>query len=80
MCESCGGHELRLTKATLIVEGMSCDHCRKAVEKSVRALPGMVAAEVDLTSRTLTVEYEAGKVGPGAIRLAVEEAGFTIGL
>ena len=78
MGQSCGGNNIRLTKAAIIVEGMSCDHCKKAVEKSVRALPGMVLAEVDLAAKMLTVEYDGGKVGQDDIKLAVEEAGFSV--
>jgi copper chaperone CopZ len=67
-----------MTKTTITVEGMSCDHCKRAVEKAVRALPGMILAEVDLAAKTLKVEYDGGILGPDAIKLAVEEAGFSV--
>ena len=38
----------------------------------------MLAATVDLAAKTLSVEYDADKTGPAAIRGAVEEAGFTV--
>lgn len=60
------------------VTGMSCNHCKMAVEKEVRALPGMRLAEVDLASGTLKVEYDGEQTGPAAIRAAVEEAGFGV--
>ena len=67
-----------IQKETYIVDGMSCNHCKMAVEKEVKALPGMVAATVDLAQKTLSVEYDGDKTGPAAIRGAVEEAGFTV--
>ena len=67
-----------IKKETYIVEGMSCNHCKMAVEKEVKALPGMVAATVDLAQKMLNVEYDGTKTGPAAIRGAVEEAGFTV--
>ena len=60
------------------VEGMSCNHCKMAVEKEVGALPGMRTALVDLAAKTLKVEYDGEKTNPEAIRGAVEEAGFTV--
>lgn len=59
------------------VEGMSCNHCKMAVEKEVGALAGMRLAEVDLVAKTLKVEYDDEKTNPAEIRLAIEEAGFT---
>lgn len=62
---------------TIIVEGMSCNHCRQAVEKAVRALPGVIAAEVDLAAKTLRVEFDGAAVSLTDIRAAVDDAGFT---
>ncbi len=59
------------------IEGMSCNHCKMAVEKEVKALAGMRLAEVDLAAKTLRVEYDEQKTNPTEIRLAIEEAGFT---
>jgi len=39
----------------------------------------MLAAAVDLASKKLTVEYDGEKTNPEAIKMAVEEAGFTVG-
>lgn len=60
------------------VEGMSCNHCKMAVEKEVGALPGMLSAVVDLGEKSLKVEYDGAKTNPESIRKAVEEAGFTV--
>ena len=67
-----------IKKETYIVDGMSCNHCKMAVEKVVKALPGMASATVDLAKKTLSVEYDGDKTGPAAIRGAVEEAGFAV--
>lgn len=59
------------------VEGMSCNHCKMAVENEVGSLAGVRAAEVDLAAKTLKVEYDDAKTNPAAIRLAIDEAGFS---
>ena len=69
---------MTIKKESFTVEGMSCNHCKMAVEKEVKALPGMLLATVDLTAKMLKVEYEEGKTSPAAIKAAVEEAGFTV--
>ena len=68
---------MALHKETITVEGMSCNHCKQAVEKAVKAVPGVVAAQVDLTAKSLEVEYDAATTGNAAIKTAVEDAGFT---
>ena len=69
---------MTIKKESFTVGGMSCNHCKMAVEKEVKALPGMISATVDLAAKMLNVEYDEGKTTPAAIKAAVEEAGFTV--
>ena len=62
----------------IIVEGMSCGHCKSSVEKSVRSLPGVIGAEVDLATKTLSVQVDTGKTTLEQIKEAVDEQGFTV--
>ncbi len=56
------------------VEGMSCDHCVRAVTEEVSALPGVSKAEVALAGKSLTVTSDE-PVDFAAIKEAVAEAG-----
>lgn len=38
---------MAMTEEVLKVQGMSCNHCKMAVEKAVKNLPGVSAAEVE---------------------------------
>lgn len=78
MCKTCGCHGGNLQKQTLTVEGMSCGHCQSAVEKAVRGLPGVMAAEVDLAAKTLKVEFDPAKSALTSIKQAVEDAGYSV--
>jgi len=69
---------MTMKKESYTVEGMSCSHCKMAVENEVKVLPGMLSAVVDLAAKTLKVEYDGEKTTPEAIKAAVEEAGFTV--
>ena len=59
----------------LEIEGMSCSHCVAAVGKALRDLPGVEVKNVSIG--TAQVSYEADKVSPDDIVLAVEDAGYT---
>jgi copper chaperone CopZ len=63
--------------ATLSIGGMSCGHCAAAVEKALKAIPGVHAAQVNLEARQAVIEYVAGEVVPGMLKDAVTKAGYT---
>ncbi len=79
MCKICGcfGHS-KVESLVLNVSGMSCDHCKKAVEQSVLGLHGVLAAEADVTKGILTVQYNQHKNLVENIKKAVQEAGYDI--
>jgi copper chaperone len=78
MCKDCGCNSNKLEKIKLNVKGMSCNHCKNAVEKAVRGLPGVMAAEVDLAAGLLTVDLDSAKTTITEIKQAVEEAGYEV--
>jgi Cu+-exporting ATPase len=63
-------------KQTYHVTGMSCAACAAAVEKSVRKLPGVKRADVNLLANKLSVEIDPEIVTPADIMRAVEKAGY----
>lgn len=65
-------------KKTVQVEGMQCDHCKRAVEGAVGALAGVTKAQVDLAAKTLTLEYDETRVTDAMIAEAVEDEGFSV--
>jgi copper chaperone len=63
---------------TITVEGMSCDHCKMAVTKAVRALQGVGSVEVSLENKTVSVDFEESAVAPEAIKQAIEAQGYEV--
>ena len=59
----------------LEIEGMSCSHCVASVTQALRELPGVEVKNVSIGAAQ--VSYEADKVSPEDIVLAVEDAGYT---
>ncbi|MGY1622762.1 heavy-metal-associated domain-containing protein [Geodermatophilus sp. SYSU D00965] len=66
-----------MSTATYTVVGMTCNHCVTAVTEEVSAVPGVTTVDVDLASGGLTVTTTE-PVDEGAVRAAVEEAGYEI--
>jgi copper chaperone len=61
----------------LNVSGMSCGHCKTAVENALRRQQGVRAATVDLQRNTAEVEYDPSAVSPQTLTAAVAEEGYT---
>ncbi len=65
-------------KATLNVQGMTCGHCKKAVNGALLELDGVETVEVDLASGKVEVEYDESKVTVDQMNEAVEEQGYDV--
>lgn len=63
------------TMVRLTIEGMMCNHCRKRVEDTLNALPG-VRATVDLKAKQAVID--AGTTSADALAKAVTDAGYTV--
>lgn len=64
-----------MSKIVLKVEGMSCNHCKMAVEKAAREVTGVEDAQVDLKQKELVV---TGNVSREQLVEAVIKAGYEV--
>ena len=62
-------------ETVLKVEGMMCTHCKAAVEKACKAVPGVEDAVVDLRAKTVTV---SGNADVAALKKAITDADFEV--
>lgn len=67
-----------MTEKTFEVRGMSCAHCKRAVEEELDGLSGVEHSEADFEKDTVKVRYDEARVTTADIRGAVEEAGYTL--
>jgi len=67
-----------MKKMTLGITGMTCASCAKAVERSVRKIDGIIAADVNIATEKLTVEFDDTKTGLERIKEAVVKAGYGV--
>jgi copper chaperone len=59
---------------TYTVSGMSCGHCKAAVEGEVGRVPGVDSVVADLDSKLVVVRGES--LEDEALRAAIDEAGY----
>ncbi|NLT38859.1 MAG: copper chaperone CopZ [Clostridiales bacterium] len=67
-----------MEKSVLKVEGMSCEHCVRAITKAVGALPGVGSVAVDLKARTVTVEHDPAQTALPKIKAEIEDQGYDV--
>ena len=60
----------------MLVEGMSCNHCKMSVERAISAVPGVSACVVDLANKTATITLRED-VADEKLMEAVRNADFT---
>ncbi len=61
---------------TFPVEGMTCASCVNRIERALKAVPGVRAAEVNLATEKARVTLNDGEIDLGTIIAAVEKAGY----
>ncbi len=70
------GYLVMNSELTLRVRGMTCTSCAGHVERALKALPGVEDALVNLDAGTARVKYVAGAVSLGAMKEALQQAGY----
>lgn len=64
-----------MTTRTYFVPGISCGHCKAAIEGELAPLDGVESALVDIDAKTVTVTGDIAEVD---VRSAVDEAGYEV--
>ncbi|MCD8838892.1 copper chaperone CopZ [Staphylococcus arlettae] len=67
-----------MTTETIQVEGMSCDHCKQAVEGALTNLSGVSTAKVDLTAGNVQIDYDNEQVEVTDMKSAIEDQGYDV--
>ncbi|MDR2296292.1 MAG: heavy metal translocating P-type ATPase [Clostridiales Family XIII bacterium] len=65
-----------MERRILSIRGMTCAACAQRIERTVRKLPGVAQAGVNLAGEKLFVEYDAAALRLAAIKEAVHKLGY----
>ena len=63
---------------TLSVQGMTCGGCVASVTRVLKAVPGVTDVSVNLQPGAARVSFDPSRTGAGALRAAIEEAGYDV--
>ena len=65
-------------KLNLKVDGMTCAHCAKTVERSLTSVDGITEAQADFASGSVTLDYIGKKPSFDTLEPAVRKGGYTL--
>ncbi|MGH2411204.1 MAG: heavy-metal-associated domain-containing protein [Chloroflexota bacterium] len=63
---------------TYTAPDISCEHCQRAIESAVGALPGVQSVQVEIPAKTVQVRYDPTSVDPARIEATLEEEGYPV--
>jgi len=65
-----------MEKLVLRVDGMSCNHCKKSIEQSLKGVGAEGSADLD--TKTVTVLFDPAATSAKMIIAAIEEQGYDV--
>jgi copper chaperone len=67
-----------MKKQELLIDGMSCGHCVKALKNELSAIQGLTVQDVQIGKAI--IEYDPDTVSDEDILHAIDESGFRLAL
>ena len=64
-----------MEKLNLIVEGMTCEHCVRAVRGRLERTPGVKVDDVQIGA--VTLEFDPSKTNVDDVEMAIADEGYT---
>jgi copper ion binding protein len=65
-----------MTVTTLKVQGMTCQHCVRAVTQALESKDGVTQAKVELEAGRARVEHDESRVTPRELAAAIADEGY----
>jgi copper ion binding protein len=67
-----------MTKTTLKIQGMTCNHCVMRVAKALKAVAGVQDAQIDLQKAEAAIAFDETRVDIEKLSVAVVDAGYKV--
>jgi copper chaperone len=65
-------------KTTLVAPDISCEHCQHAIEEALGELVGVNTVIVDISTKSVHIDYDPQKVTLPKIEEVLDETGYTV--
>jgi len=63
---------------TVTAPAISCEHCQRAIEGAIGALPGVQSVRVEIPSQTVQVSHDPARVSRQQIEAALDDEGYAV--
>lgn len=67
-----------MNEITYKVDGMTCQHCVRAIKSALEPMEGVSAVFVDLPANEVRVVYDASKARVAEFQEKIEEEGYAV--
>lgn len=67
-----------MSKVTLSIDGMACNHCTSSVTSALTALNGVETVAVSLEKKNAVVTFDGNAVTVNTLSDTVNDLGFTV--
>ena len=67
-----------MNNVTYSVPELHCGACEQAVQKGLGRLAGISSVAVDLTAKTVAIQFDPAEVTESELKGAIENAGFDV--
>lgn len=69
------------SKETVVFDvSMTCENCKKRVEKNIAFEKGVTDMKVNLSDKTVEIEYKKDKTNVEKLQKALEKLGYTVNI
>lgn len=58
------------------IRGMSCDGCARGIQSELKAVPGVLAAEVSFSNKVAVAIYDTNQTTVDGLRKVIVDAGY----
>ncbi|MCL1977458.1 MAG: copper ion binding protein [Candidatus Bathyarchaeota archaeon] len=62
----------------LTVEGMSCEHCVRAITTALSELKGVFNVKVDLATKTVCLDFNSDLISSIELKKAITDEGYNV--
>ena len=67
-----------MANVVLNVPDISCEHCERAITNALTPVEGVAAVQVDIPKKTVSVDYDASKVGVEQFKEILNEEEYPV--